>query len=102
MGKLYVTEFAEMGSVGRTADVGGVPQAAKLPFLLTQVVNYTASVASAPFGERTRFVRVHTDSACHITVEDNPTATTSMARMAADQTEYFCVNPGQRIAAVNA
>ncbi len=102
MGKLYVTEFAEMGSVGRTSDVGGVPQAAKLPSLLTQVVDFSTSVSSNPFNERTRFVRVHTDTACHITVADSPTATTSMARMSADQTEYFCVNPGQRIAAVNA
>lgn len=102
MGKLYITEFAEMGNPGRSSDIGGVPQVAKLPSLLTQVVDFSTSTQSSPFNARTRFIRVHTDTACHIVVADSPTATTSLARMAADQTEYFCVNPGQRIAAVNA
>jgi hypothetical protein len=102
MAKLYVTEFQKMGHAENSADIGGVPQVARLPALTTQVVTYTTSTASAAFGADTRFIRVHTDAACHILVADTPTATTSHLKMVADQTEYFAVTPGQKIAAVTA
>ena len=102
MAKLYVTEFQQMGNQERSADIGGVPQVARLPSISTQVVTFTTSTASAAFNANTRFIRVHTDAACHITVADSPTATTSHLKMVADQTEYFAVTPGQKIAAVTA
>ena len=102
MAKLYVTEFGEMGNPPLSADIGGVPQVARMPSIGTQVVTFTTSTASATFNDRTRFIRVHTDAACHITVAASPTATTSMLKMVADQTEYFAVTPGQKIAAVTA
>jgi hypothetical protein len=59
-----------------------------------------ASAQSAPFSAETRFIRVHTDAACSILVGANPTATTAKKRLAADQTEYFGVRPGDRIAVI--
>lgn len=67
-----------------------------------QVSIGAGSVQSTAFGNTTRFVRLHCDVAARVTFGDNPTAAagTSM-RMAAGQTEYFGVRPGQKVAVIN-
>mgnify|MGYP000853238126 CR=1 len=101
MAYVYITEFAQMGAAPDTQDVGGVPQVALLPAITTQKVAIGGSSASSSgFNYLTRFVRVHTDAICHVVCGASPTATTSNARMAADQTEYFAVRPGQKIAVI--
>lgn len=96
MAKLYITEFKDYqrdGAVGMGL--------AKLPAITTQVLTISGSNAkSAALNANTRFVRVHTDAICHITAGDDPTATTGDARLAADQTEYFGVVPGQKLAVI--
>jgi hypothetical protein len=91
MSFLYITEFANQGT-----DVLGRPTpAARVPSNLTQRVAIGATSAqSSAFGDTTNLVRVHADEACSITFATNPTATTSMLRMAADSTEYFSVQAG--------
>ena len=96
MAKLYISEFERMGNDGN----GAVSQVAYAPEVATQVVTYTTTTQSNAFASRTRFIRVHTDSICSISIGADPTATTSTARMAADQTEYFAVVGGHKIAAV--
>jgi hypothetical protein len=73
---------------------------AKLPAVTQQQVTFTTTTASAAFSADTRFVRVHTDSACRVAFGDAPTATTTSMRMAAGQTEFFAVPPGSKVAAV--
>lgn len=98
MAKLYITEYTKAASSG---DIGGLVPIAQIPSITTQVLTHTgSSVQSAGFDSDTRFVRIHTDSVCHVIAGDNPTATTSNMRMAADQTEYFGVRPGQKIAVI--
>lgn len=96
MGKLYVSEFGEL-AIGRA-------QAMALPPLRTQIVDYsgTSAKTTQAFGENTRMIRVHTDSICSIAVgpQATITATTTDQRMAADQTEYYGVSPGQGIAGI--
>ena len=58
------------------------------------------SAQSSAFNAATRFIRVHTDAICSILIGSNPTATTAKKRLAADQTEYFAVNSGDKIAAI--
>ena len=66
------------------------------------------SSQSAPFGLGTpvvagqthMMIRVHCDVACSISVGANPTATGADVRLAANQTEYFGVQIGQRIAVI--
>lgn len=94
----YITEFRYLEN---SNDIGGVPQAAKLPGV-TQTVTFTASTQSTVMDYNTRMVRIHVDAACHVAVGDNPTATTSAMKMAADSTEYFGIAPGQKLAFVNA
>lgn len=98
MAKFYITEFTKAASSG---DIGGLVPIAQVPSITTQVITHTgSSVQSAGFDANTRFIRVHTDGICHIVVGDNPTATTSNMRMSADQTEYFGVRPGQKLAVI--
>lgn len=90
---LYISEF----SIGATA----ATQVAKQPEITTQTVSIGGtSTQSAAFNGNTRLIRVHTDTICSIKIGSNPTASTTTARMAADQTEYFEVNPGDKIAVI--
>lgn len=93
---LYVTEFK-----------GAPPtsvyyQAVTAPQLATGVVNITGvSAQSSAFTALTGIVRIHTDTACMIVVGGtNPTATTGSMRLAAGQTEYFVVSPGDKVAVI--
>jgi hypothetical protein len=95
MATLYVTEFSGMVPDG----LGAIPQAAKQPPLAEQTVGINATPASsAVFTSKTRLVRVHTDSACSINFSGN--ASVSNARMAANQTEYFSVDPGAKVSVI--
>jgi hypothetical protein len=97
MATLYVSEFASSTPSGIGVPVGQQPP------LIEQTVAITgASVQSNAFQVGTTFVRVHCDGVCSIEVGTNPTATTSTARMAANQTEYFGIpyNSGFRLAVI--
>lgn len=98
MAKLYITELNNIA----TDRNGRAAQVAILPSVTTQTVNIGASSAqSAAFSTATNFIRVHTDSVCSIKVDADPTATTSTSRLAADQTEYFQVTPGHKLAVIS-
>lgn len=97
MATLYISEYSEAGIKGP----GMLPAAAE-PGVTTQTVAISGTTAqSAAFGATTRFVRVHTDAICSIAFGSNPTATTSKLRMAANQTEYFAVRPGDKVAVIS-
>lgn len=71
------------------------------PNIANQQVSISASSAqSAAFSSVTRFVRVHTDVTCRIAFGDNPIASATTKRMAANSTEYFGVYPGHKIAVI--
>lgn len=76
-------------------------QAALTPPEASQAIAITAvSAQSAAFTALTQLVRIHTDVvACVEVGGTNPTATTSSARLAAGQTEYFVVKAGDKVAA---
>lgn len=99
MAVLYVTEY-----VTQISDPNGkIVPAAEEPALLTDTVAIGASSTQGDvFNVKTKFVRVHTDVACHVAFGDNPTASTSSMRLAANQTEYFGVQAGQRLAVIEA
>jgi hypothetical protein len=58
------------------------------------------SAASAAFNAKTKFVRVHTDAICSIAFGVSPTAVATAKRMAAGQTEFFGVRPGDKVAVI--
>jgi len=77
-------------------------QAAITPEVTHQTVAITgSSVQSNAFNSATRLIRVHADAICSIQIgSTNPTATTTSARFVAGQTEYFLVNPGDKLAVI--
>lgn len=103
MATLYVTEFGQMAiEAPRSADVGGVPQIARVPALAEQAVSFTTATQSAAFNTNTRFVRIYASAACHVAFAASPTATTSSMPIAATTAEYFAVTPGQKLSVVQA
>ena len=97
MAVLFITEYASITRDGR----GVMAPAAQEPALASQTVAIGgSSTQSSAFNAATNFIRVHTDAICSIAVGANPTASATTARMAADQTEYFGVIPGHKIAVI--
>lgn len=95
MANLYISEFAVLATAQ-----SGTAQAAAQPAIATQKVDFSGGVASsAEFNSQTRFVRLQTDAIC--SVRFGGTATTSYPRMAADQTEYYGVQPGSTLSVIS-
>ena len=92
MATVYITEFAQGG---------GVNTLAPMPSTTDQTVAISgASVQSAAFAATTNLIRVHTDAVCSIFIGLVPTATAAKTRMTANQTEYFSVVGGHKIAVI--
>lgn len=95
MAFLYITEYQKYSGSGTNFQAALEPEQAN-----QRVVNTGATTQSTAFGKNTYLIRVHADSICSIEVGANPTATTSSKRLAANQTEYFAVLPGQVLAVI--
>lgn len=94
---LDITEYVNLArdATGAIIPVGAEPAT-------TQQVNITAgSLPSNPFGPGARLVRLHADAACRVEIGPSATATQASKRMAAGQTEYFGVRPGDRVAVIS-
>lgn len=92
MAVLFVTEYG-LGS-------GGTPVPREPPIVRQVVVIGAGSLQSKPFNAATLLIRVHPDTICSIAIDTNPTASLLTERMAADQTEWRQVTPGQQIAVI--
>lgn len=96
MGKVYVSEFVSSKAIGIGSAMLVVPPVAE------QLVNTSASSASsAAFNTKTNVVRVHTDAIISIKFGPAPTAVVTAHRMAANTTEYFAVQPGDKVAVID-
>lgn len=90
MAILYITEYAQMGAAPNS-----VPQMPQEPTQAEQTLAIGGSSGqSAFFQVGTRFVRLHCDSVCSVKLGQNPTATATSGRLAANQTEYRAVPEG--------
>jgi hypothetical protein len=95
MASLYITEYS--GTASQQTQIAMTPAVAH------QKLAIGSETDSAAFNINTRFIRVHVDAICSILIENvetAATATTSMTRMAADQTEYFGVVPGGKLSVI--
>ena len=97
MATLYVAEFERPRN--QWVDIANAPPI----FEQTVTIGGTSTAATTAFGStgKTAMIRVHTDSICSIVIATTPTATTSNMRMAANTTEYFSVQPNQKIAVIS-
>lgn len=98
MATLYITEFTTLASVGGP---GLAVQGGQTPPVAQQTVAIGgSSTPSTAFNVNTKFVRLHTDAICSVEFGAAPTATAAKARLAANQTEYFGVIGGQKVAVI--
>ena len=105
MATLYVAEFAGVANVGApsagNASTTGFSHIGGTPPLAEQTLSIgVSSVASAAFNAKTRMVRLHCDAVCSVAFSKSPTASATNARLAANQTEYFGVSPGSKVAVI--
>jgi len=96
MATLFITELE-----APPLSNGGVLAVAKLPSVAQQTVAVGAgSLQSNAFNALTKLVRLHTDVVCSVNIGANPTASATTMRLAANSTEYFAVNPGDKVAVI--
>lgn len=92
MATLYVTEYQSIATPSQ------IPQE---PAVNTQTASIGASAASVTLSANTHTVRLHTDAICSVLITNGGTAATAASpRMAANQTEYRGVTPGQIISVI--
>lgn len=102
MSIMYIQEYERMGEVpgGYRVSAGVEPAHA------SQAITFAASVASANFNVRTKFVRIHVDGPACLKFGASPTATNQVDMpMTTGQTEYFAVDAaavaaGLKVAAI--
>lgn len=96
MATLYIAEYSNVMATSE-----GPVQIAHTPAIAEQTVAIGAgSVQSNAFNAATRLVRLHTDAICSVAFGTNPTAAATNARLAQNQTEYFNVNAGDKVAVI--
>lgn len=96
MATLYISEFTTLATHVQTGT-----QIAQMPPVAEQTRSISGSTAqSSAFNIATRFVQLHTDAICSISIGSNPTATTSTMRLPADTIIYFGVTPGDKVAVI--
>lgn len=99
MAVFYISEFQQgISSIGTTE-----AQIRPQPSLVDQIVAIGgASVQSSAFNAATRCVRITADATCSFVFgpQATATATTTNARLAAGQTEFFAVQPGHVVAVI--
>jgi hypothetical protein len=98
LAKLYVAEFAHLPLDDRGRPVMAPP----MPPIAEQVVaiGMTSTQAANVFQSNTRYAQIHTDAICSVAFGTNPTATASNQRLAANETRFTGVNPGDLIAVI--
>lgn len=102
MSTLYIEEYSNVAAVGTVIGPHKITgQAPSEPSIASQTVSIAASsTQSNAFQASTLLIRVHADSICSIAIGANPTAVTTQKRMAANQTEYFGVQSGHKLAVI--
>ncbi len=97
MSTIYIAEGNFIGGGGNHPVQGMF-----VPPITEQTVTIGGGSASSnPFSKNTTVVRINTDAVCSIAFGVSPIANTSNMRLAANQTEYFTVIPGQLVAVIS-
>ena len=94
MAVVYISEYTE-GFNPYAPTVGSEPSTVQ-----QTVAIGGGSTQSSAFRTDTKLVRIHCDAICSIRFGTNPTASSTTARLAANQTEYFKVTPGDKVAVI--
>ena len=96
MAVLYIAEYSPLPNGWRDPPVAGVP-----PLTQQTVAIGGASAASNTFRSDTGLIELNTDAACSIAFGTAPVATTSHMRMSPNETRYYIVRVGDKIAVIS-
>lgn len=101
---INIAEFVDTGSNSgiRGSRANRAPVAHLPAPVVQQLTVGAASVQSVAFQANTGLIRIKTDTPCRIEVGANPTAVATSLLLAAGDTEYFGVTPGQKLAVIQA
>lgn len=103
---MAIIRIAEFSKLFVDPGGSGPGQIAQTPAIAYQSFAITASsTVSAPFNAATKMIRVHTDVIASVDIRGAPVAVVAAGspatmRFAANQTEYFGVNPGDSLAVI--
>jgi|SRR6267154_2354170 len=97
MATLYITELKSIIFAGNQAVLA---PASNTITAEQDVAIGGSSVQSAAFAATTNFVMVNCDSACSLAWGANPTAVTTAHRLGANETRFYGVIPGQKLAVI--
>jgi hypothetical protein len=98
MADIYITEYVKLARDGGNYHIA----AGKEPAIADQKISNPATTTqSSAFNALTTFVMVHASAAAHLTFGANPTATTGTHRIGANETRFYGVEPGHKLAAIN-
>ena len=100
MATCYINEYSGLGAVLNPGVVGPVVMQAPGGFITANNVTITTATQSNAFNAKTFLIEVRPDATCSILIGDNPTATTSNMRLAADSVSFYCVSPNQKICVI--
>lgn len=105
MAKLYITELsaATMAGLNGSPTLSYPIPAPKVPPVAEQNLAIGGtSVPSAAFNAATRFIMVNCDTACCLAWGAAPTAVNTAQRMSANETRFYGVTAGQKLAVIAA
>ena len=100
MAKFHISEYNAISrtNAGDNPAIGdSIAQIVKEPALAEQAITFTTVEVSSAFSASTRVIRVSWDTACHILIGANPTATANSKFMPVAGIEYFEVNGGDKL-----
>ena len=99
MAALRIDEFTSLAVIP-----GGQFAAGNLDGVISQQVTIGAEAKSSAFNTATRLIRVQAEGLCCIKLSKQPSftqaAATTDVRLTAGQTEYFGINPGDRLSVI--
>lgn len=97
MAVLYIKEYAMLGREAHGGP-GTSIQAPLEPALASQIKAIGAtSIQSNAFQPDTSIVLLATDAICSVEFGEDPTATASSLRLAANSSQFFAVKPGSNL-----
>lgn len=100
MAKVYITAFQKQAHQWVGAEAIAAPHAEEAVYVEMVPVAIGVEAKSAVFPNGTRMVRVHADAICSIAFGVTPVASVDTMRLAAGQTEYFGVKPGEKLSVI--
>tara|TARA_R110000803_G_scaffold84905_3_gene151165 strand:+ start:518 stop:820 length:303 start_codon:yes stop_codon:yes gene_type:complete len=95
MAVLHIQEYSEVAKVSSSETLEGGLE----PAVATQALTFAANARSNAFNASTKFVRIVSAAACHLTFGAATTSVVGSMLLPANTVAFFAVKPGHKVAA---